>query len=52
MTLEFSTQIFGGKKISHIKFQENPLSGCWVVPCGRKDRRARETNRDGETWQN
>jgi len=23
---------------SNIKFHENPLSGCWVIPCGRTDK--------------
>jgi len=37
MTLEFSRQVF--KKISNIKFPENPSSRSRVVPRGRADRR-------------
>jgi len=33
MKLEFSRHIFG--KYTNIKFQENPSSGSWVIPCGR-----------------
>ena len=37
MKLQFSWQIL--KKLSNIKFHENPFSGSWVVPCERTDRR-------------
>jgi len=36
MKLSFSQQIF--KKLSNIKFRENPSSGSWVVPCRRMER--------------
>jgi hypothetical protein len=39
MKLEFSRHIFGGKKSSDIKCNENPSSGSRVVPRGRTDRR-------------
>ena len=35
MKLEFSQNIFG--KYSSIKFNENPIIGSRVVPCGRTD---------------
>jgi len=36
MALEFFQQIV--KKLSNIKFPENPSSGSWVVPCRQADR--------------
>ena len=43
MKLEFSGQIF--EKYSNTKFNENPLSESWVVPCGRAYRQTdRETD--------
>jgi len=60
MILEFSRHIF--EKYSRIKFNENPLSGNQVVPCGRTDRHdkantlfivllpARQKTRKIETW--
>ena len=37
MKFEFYRQIF--EKYSNIEFHENPSSGSWVVPCGRKERK-------------
>jgi len=35
--LEFSRQIFEKKKISNIRFYENPFIGSRAVPCGRAE---------------
>jgi hypothetical protein len=43
MKLEFSRQIFGGKKGSNIKFHQNPSSQSRVVPCGRTDEQTNMT---------
>jgi len=49
MTLEFPLQIF--KKLSNIRFDENPSSGSQVVPCERADGQ-RDTRKQRAVFRN